>query len=329
MPRSSSFILILALMVVAPAAHAAATPQQSCEAAMELASAKYAQCRLTAESKFSKSLDAAKRTAALTKCSTKLGDAFAKATVKYGADCAATEPSTAFDAYLQQCSDNTAAAAAGAGLPGPSCEADLTACEGELASCESPLLARLLRTGQVTSYGAGSDGDLQKGVAQGYTDNGDGTITDTKTGLVWEKKSDDDTIHDKDDTYTLGLTVPPYALNGTAVTTFLATLNGGGGFAGHTDWRLPNQTELESIRNLQNVNPAVAAVFNTNCGANSSGNDGCTVTTCSCTNPDIHWSSSTYVGSPELAWEANFGDGTVDADYKDTEYYVRAVRGGS
>lgn len=328
MPRPSSFVLTLALMAFAPAAHAA-TAQQSCESAMELASSKYAQCRLTAESKYSKSLDAAKRTAALTKCSTRLGDAFAKATSKYGMDCAATEPSTAFDAYLQQCSDNTVAAAGGAGLPGPSCEADLAACEGELAACESPLSAHLLRTGQVTSYGTGSDGDLQKGVAPAYVDNGDGTVSDTKTGLVWEKKSDDGSIHDKDDVYTLGLTIPLYTLNGTAVTTFLATLNGGGGFAGHTDWRLPNLTELESLRNLQNVNPAVAAVFNTNCGANSSGNSGCTVTTCSCTTPDIHWSSSTYVGAPELAWGVSFGDGSVDSDYKDVEYYVRAVRGGS
>ena len=96
MPRRSSFVLILALMGLAPEAHAAATAQQSCEAAMELASGKYAQCRLVAESKFSKTLDAAKRTAALTKCSTKLGDAFAKATAKYGGDCAATEPSSDF-----------------------------------------------------------------------------------------------------------------------------------------------------------------------------------------------------------------------------------------
>jgi hypothetical protein len=329
MPRTSSFVLILALIGFAPGAHAASTPQQLCESAMELASAKYAQCRLTAESKYSKSLDAAKRTAALTKCSTKLGDAFAKATVKFSGDCAANEPSTAFDAYLQQCSDNTVAAAGGAGLPGPSCEADLAACEGELAACESPQSAHLLRTGQVTSYGTGSDGDLQKGVAPGYADNGDGTITDTKTGLVWEKKSDDGTIHDKDAAYTLGSTVPPYTLTGTAATTFLAALNAGGGFAGHTDWRLPNLTELESLRNLQNVNPAVAAAFDINCGANSSGNPGCTITTCSCTTPDIHWSSSTYASTPELAWEVSFGDGTVDADYKDVAYFVRAVRGGS
>jgi hypothetical protein len=329
MPRWSSLIPILALIGFAPGAHAAATPQQSCEAAMELASGKYAQCRLIAESKFSKALDAAKRTAALTKCSTNLGKAFSKATDKYGAACAAIEPTSAFDGYLQQCSDTTAAAAAGAVLPGGVCEADLAACQGELAACESPLLGRLLRTGQTTSYGAGSDGDLQKGVAQGYTDNGDGTVTDTKTGLMWEKKSDDGTIHDKDNVYTLGLTIPPYTLNGTAVTTFLAALNAGGGFAGHTDWRLPNLTELESIRNLGNLGPAVSAVFNTGCGANSIGNPGCTVTTCSCTISERYWSSSTYAGPPEIAWEVGFADGLVDSDYKDMEYHVRAVRGGA
>ena len=328
MPRPSPLILILALLAFTPQARAAATAQQSCESAMELASAKYAQCRLTAESKFSKSLDAAKRTAALTKCSTRLGDAFAKATDKYGAACAATEPSSAFDAYLQQCSDDTADAAAGAALGG-GCSTDLATCESELAACESSLLAPLLRTGQTTSYGAGSDGDLQKGVAQGYVDNGDGTITDTRTGLTWEKKSDDGTIHDKDDVYTLGLTIPPYTMNGTAVTTFLAQLNAGSGFAGHTDWRLPNLTELESIRNLGAVSPAVASVFNNNCGASSGGNPGCTVTTCSCTLPASYWTSSTYAGPAEFAWQVRFGDGTVDSEFKDIDSSVRAVRGGS
>ncbi len=328
MPRRSSFVLILALMGLAPEAHAAATAQQSCEAAMELASGKYAQCRLVAESKFSKTLDPAKRTAALTKCSTNLGAAFAKATGKYGVDCAASEPSSAFDAYLQQCTDDTAAAAAGASLGG-GCAADLATCESDLAICESSLLAPLLRTGQTTSYGAGSDGDLQKGVARAYVDHGDGTVTDTKTGLMWEKKSDDGSIHDKDGIYTLGLTVPPYTMSGTAVTTFLAALNAGSGFAGHTDWRLPNLTELESIRDLGTVGPAVSAVFNTGCGAGSGGNPGCTVLTCSCTVPGSYWSSSTYAGPPDLAWEVLFGDGTVDSEFKDTESFVRAVRGGS
>jgi len=100
--------------------------------------------------------------------------------------------------------------------------------------------ARILKTGQTTSYGAGSDGALQKGIAQGYVDNGDGMVTDTSTGLMWEKKSDDGSIHDWNNRYTwsgasCGTT---NVLDGTAATTFLAALNGGGGFAGPTDWRL-------------------------------------------------------------------------------------------
>jgi hypothetical protein len=67
----------------------------------------------------------------------------------------------------------------------------------------------VLKTGQTTAYGTGSDGDLQKGTARSYTDNGDGTITDNVTGLMWEKKSDDGGIHDKDNMYTWGMTSSP------------------------------------------------------------------------------------------------------------------------
>lgn len=48
----------------------------------------------------------------------------------------------------------------------------------------------LLATGQTLSFGSGTDGDLQTGLARSFIDNGDGTITDTVTGLMWEKKHD-------------------------------------------------------------------------------------------------------------------------------------------
>jgi hypothetical protein len=344
MLRRSLFVLI-ALMGFTPAAHAAPpTSAQKCEADVEKASAKYAQCRLNAESTYSKTLDAMKRTEALGKCSTKLSDAFVKATTKYGMDCPATEPSGEFDAYLTQCTDDAAAAAAGAALPDYSgdlatcttdlatCEgdlatatSDLATCNGDLAACEALPPAPLLKTGQTTAYGAGSDGDLQKGIAQGYVDNGDGTITDTSTGLMWEKKSDDGTIHDKDNAYTwsgasYGST---NVLDGTAATTFLAALNAGGGFAGHTDWRLPNQTELYSLVNLQAVSRATFPAFNTGCAP------ACTVLTCSCTVPSFCWSSSTYVYKAQSAWTVDFNDAYTGADYKYFYNYVRAVRGGS
>ena len=53
-------------------------------------------------------------------------------------------------------------------------------------------------TGETTPHGPGSDGDVQAGLALSYTDNGDGTITDNNTGLMWEKKDDSGGIHDMD-----------------------------------------------------------------------------------------------------------------------------------
>jgi hypothetical protein len=74
------------------------------------------------------------------------------------------------------------------------------------------LQGQRLKTGQTLCYddvgtviacaGTGQDAELQKGLAGAYTDNGNGTITDTGTGLMWEKLSDDGTIHDKDTAYT-------------------------------------------------------------------------------------------------------------------------------
>ena len=181
-----------------------------------------------------------------------------------------------------------------------------------------------LKTGQTTVYGTGSDGDLQKGVARQYTDNGDGTVTDDKTGLMWEKKDQSGGIHDWSNRYTWsGASYGDTSVMDGTITRFLAGLNAGGGFAGYTDWRIPNRFELESISNLQNVNPAVDTAFNTSCAAN------CTVTGCSCTQSLGYWSSTTYQTTPYYAWYEYFNDGFVGAGNKSSSIYVRAVRGGS
>jgi hypothetical protein len=145
-----------------------------------------------------------------------------------------------------------------------------------------------------------------------YVDNGDGTITDLNTHLMWEKKSADGSIHDQGNQY---VWVDTFS-------TFIGGLNAGGGFAGHTDWRLPNVKELQSIVNYENVGPAVSAAFNANCAP------GCTVTTCSCTPSGFYWSATTYAGLPGNAWYVHFYFGSVDFNGKARNDYVRAVRSG-
>jgi hypothetical protein len=184
--------------------------------------------------------------------------------------------------------------------------------------------SRPVKTGQTTCWnasgtaidcaGTGEDGDLQRGEPRAYQDNGDGTIRDKRSALTWEKLSNDGSIHDKDNTYDWADAFGKIDdLNTSA-------------FAGFTDWRLPNESELETIVNRGTLFPSVSADFNTACPS------GCTVLTCSCTlSPidEIAWSSTTYVKTPSAAWLVNFYDGTAYTDAKSVLHHVRAVRGGS
>jgi hypothetical protein len=77
--------------------------------------------------------------------------------------------------------------------------------------------------------------------------NGDGTATDYDTGLVWEQKTDDGSVHDKDNRYSWcpgGAPPNPTCNNpsnppdGTAFTAFLGTLNNGTSSDGTVDQRV-------------------------------------------------------------------------------------------
>ncbi len=142
-------------------------------------------------------------------------------------------------------------------------------------------------------------------------DNGDGTITDLNTGLMWEKLSDDGSIHDLDDLYTwsAAFEVKVALLNATA-------------FAGHTDWRVPNQKELFSILDLETFSLSVSPAFNNGCTS------GCTVATCSCTALSFFWSSTSTARDTFSAWAVTFDDGQVANGFKGSPQSVRAVRGG-
>lgn len=153
-----------------------------------------------------------------------------------------------------------------------------------------------------------------------FRDNGDGTITDAQSGLVWEKKSSDGSVHDQDNFYTW--TSSGTAPDGTLFTTFLAALNAGDGFAGHNDWRIPTLAEEQTLVDLTQAAPSVSAAFNSGCVPS------CSVTTCSCTEPFFHWSLSSD-RDPRYAWAEGYDVGESSSFAKSLTAVARGVRGGS
>ncbi len=140
-----------------------------------------------------------------------------------------------------------------------------------------------------------------------YTDNGDGTVTDKATGLMWKQCSEgQSTTNSACDTGALATYTWQGALQQAEA------LNSGGGFAGYTDWRLPNRNELASLVERQCWSPAINTNLFPGTGWFSA-----------------YWSSSPSASSSGSAWFVNFYDGEVLSYYKSSaRYVVRLVRGG-
>ncbi|MDQ7786429.1 MAG: DUF1566 domain-containing protein [Thermodesulfovibrionales bacterium] len=114
--------------------------------------------------------------------------------------------------------------------------------EGNGVAALDAVSIHLPRTGQLLSYIPGDDGNVQAGVSwpePRFTENGDGTVTDNLTGLMWLK-----------DGACLGKKNWAGALNATGVFNAApAQYNCKGYSAAYTDWRMPNIRELESLIN--------------------------------------------------------------------------------
>jgi hypothetical protein len=276
----------------------AATPAQVCEARKLEAAGNKANCLLRAYA-----AQVQGKAANFDRCEAEFTTAFDKA--EKPGECPTEGDTAAIEAQVDAAAANLAAALSGATPPAthqfPA--TGQTTCRNNLGAV-------------IPCAGTGQDGETKAGAVLSYTDNGDGTITDNNTGLMWEKKSDDGSIHAQAATYTWANAFAVHIVG-------LNTMNAGVGFAGHTDWRLPNVKELHSILNYENVIPAVSPAFNTGCVA------ACTVLTCSCTAPaTFYWSSSTSAASTPVAWSVSFAFGFVLRLNDDTNLSVRAVRGG-
>ncbi len=125
----------------------------------------------------------------------------------------------------------------------------------------------------------------------GFVDNGDGTVTDTATGLMWQQS------------------FPVQTMGWQQALAYCESLV----LAGHDDWRLPNVNELQSIVDYTQYGPSIDTAFFPDTPA------------------DFFWTSTSVPGKySNKAWPVHFDLGWVDfyfGSIKTVVHYVRAVRG--
>ncbi|MGB1159217.1 MAG: fibronectin type III domain-containing protein [Porticoccaceae bacterium] len=181
--------------------------------------------------------------------------------------------------------------------------------------------------GTLSKVGGGAAGfDFTRLNADGsdYAGNGDYAsqpwvcVRDNHTGLIWEVKTRDNSIHDRNRAYRWG--------DKTALVTQqarhynywddLVDDSNGEPLCGFSDWRVPTLVELDSIVDAGRINPSIDSNYFPN------------------TISDWYWSSSPYVGyvgdnNKKLAWYVDFNDGSYryDGDRR-YDHAVRLVRGG-
>jgi hypothetical protein len=84
-----------------------------------------------------------------------------------------------------------------------------------------------------------------------FADNGDGTLTDRQSGLMWMRCSLGQTWTGTD------CSGAPNGYSWGAAQAAASELNQKGGYAGHTDWRMPHIPELAMIVERQCADPRI------------------------------------------------------------------------
>ncbi|GLS27553.1 hypothetical protein GCM10007877_32720 [Marinibactrum halimedae] len=129
--------------------------------------------------------------------------------------------------------------------------------------------------------------------------NGDGTVTDTVTGLMWAQCEE-------------GLSGALCDTGASQSQSWVAALSSArsSDLAGYNDWRLPNVKELQSLVAYNRVAPMI----NEEAFPNASSDD--------------FWTSSPNVQSPGETWFVDFDLGYVDYQFRSVPFKVRLVRSG-
>ena len=134
-----------------------------------------------------------------------------------------------------------------------------------------------------------------------FTDHGNRTVTDKVTGLMWKQCSEGlSGMGCGDGSAT--------ALNWQEALLVPGSVNNQGGFAGFTDWRLPNIKELGSIVSQRCSHQAInTSVFPNTPSAG-------------------YWSATPYLSDSSTSWNVNFILGTPSPHKRDLGLSVRLVR---
>jgi len=217
------------------------------------------------------------------------------------ANCAMDANGCFYQASLMTCADGacsgnaccinacTAGATQSSGCGTQSCQMGANGCRAwsmPTGSCGSSLVCERY-SGPICADPNWAEWQVPADSPSSYTDNGDGTITDNVTKLMWQKA------------VASGTFTQPAALAYCPTTTT----------GGHDDWRLPSVVELFSIvDHTVSSGATLNAVFDAP------------------TADQVSWTSTVVAGSPSNAWSINFYAGSASWTDTATKIVVRCVR---
>jgi hypothetical protein len=184
------------------------------------------------------------------------------------------------------------------------------------------------KTGQTTSYLVGDDGDVGAGIdwpSPRFTKNGDGTVTDDLTGVIWLE----DANCDGQMTWEAALTYANTLFDGSGTH---GGMNGDCGLADGSqagDWRLATIAEFLSLPSYGFHTPTIPDTDGS--GQWSEGDP--FINLQAATNLDTYWSSTSYPHPTASNWAyviySRYGYSSLIDKTESTSHYVWPVRGGS
>ena len=140
-----------------------------------------------------------------------------------------------------------------------------------------------------------------------YQMSANGTVVDLQTGLMWMRCALGQSWDAKQNTCTG--TANTYSWQGALVA--VQTLDQGGGYAGFTDWRLPNYRALTSITRYRCHAPAI------------------NLTAFPATPPMEFWTSTPVASGVGFGWTVNFETGQAIYENYANDFPIRLVRAGA